>query len=74
MLSLNHFCLFNAWVLIKSSILQDLFAQGYRMATVERDETGLDFTHTILALEKLASFHAVSYCMRKEKQIDLMEK
>jgi hypothetical protein len=44
------------------------------MATVERDETGLDYTHTILALEKLAVFHAVSYCMRKEKQIDLTER
>ena len=55
-------------------IFQDLFASGYRMATVERDETGLDYTHTILALEKLATFHAVSYCMRKEKQIDLTER
>ena len=44
------------------------------MASVERDETGLDYSHTILALEKLATFHAVSYCMRKEKQIDLNER
>jgi hypothetical protein len=58
----------------KHKHLQDLFASGYRMATVERDETGLDYTHTILALEKLAVFHAVSYCMRKEKQIDLTER
>ena len=41
---------------------------------MERDETGLDYSHTILALEKLATFHAVSYCMRKEKQIDLNER
>ena len=41
---------------------------------IDRDENGLDFTHTILALAKLATFHAVSYCMKKEKNIDFNER
>ena len=55
-------------------ILQDLFASDFQMAEIDRDENGLDFTHTILALAKLATFHAVSYCMRKEKGIDIHER
>ena len=55
-------------------ILQDLFASDFQMAEIDRDENGLDFTHTILALAKLATFHAVSYCMKKEKNIDLHER
>ena len=55
-------------------ILQDLFASDFQMAEIDRDENGLDFTHTILALAKLAPFHAVSYCMKKEKSIDIHER
>ena len=55
-------------------ILQDLFASDFQMAEIDRDENGLDFTHTILALAKLATFHAVSYCMKKEKGIDFHER
>ena len=55
-------------------ILQDLFASDFQMAEIDRDENGLDFTHTILALAKLATFHAVSYCMIKEKGIDIHER
>ena len=55
-------------------ILQDLFASDFQMAEIDRDENGLDFTHTILALAKLATFHAVSYCMKKEKSIDFHER
>ena len=55
-------------------ILQDLFASDFQMAEIDRDENGLDFTHTILALAKLAAFHAVSYCMKKEKNIDFHER
>ena len=55
-------------------ILQDLFASDFQMAEIDRDENGLDFTHTILALAKLATFHAVSYCMKKEKNIDFHER
>ena len=31
-----------------------------------------DFTHSLLATAKLASFHAVSYCMRKEQKADFL--
>ena len=55
-------------------ILQDLFASDFQMAEIDRDENGLDFTHTILALAKLATFHAVSYCMKREKNIDFHER
>ena len=55
-------------------ILQDLFASDFQMAEIDRDENGLDFTHTILALAKLATFHAVSYCMKKERNIDFHER
>ena len=55
-------------------ILQDLFASDFQMAEIDRDENGLDFTHTILALAKLATFHAVSYCMKKEKDMDFQER
>ena len=55
-------------------IVQDLFASDFQMAEIDRDENGLDFTHTILALAKLATFHAVSYCMKREKNIDFHER
>ena len=44
------------------------------MADIERDENGLDFTHSILAMARLATFHATSYCMRKEKDIDMHQR
>lgn len=53
-------------------LIQDLYSSGYRMADVEPDENGLDFTHSLLAIAKLAAFHAVSYCMKKEKDIDFL--
>jgi hypothetical protein len=31
-----------------------------------------DFTHSLLATAKLATFHAVSYCMRKEDNADFL--
>ena len=55
-------------------ILQDLFASDFRMADIDRDENGLDFTHTILAMARLATLHATSYCMRKEKNIDMHQR
>ena len=55
-------------------ILQDLFASDFRMAEIDRDENGLDFTHTILAMARLATFHATSYCMRKEKKLDMHQR
>ena len=48
-------------------ILEDLFASDFQMAEIDRDKNGLDFTHTILALAKLATFHAVSYCMKNDQ-------
>ena len=35
------------------------------------DESGLDFNHSIMAISRLARFHAVSYAMRKEKDLDM---
>ena len=33
-----------------------------------------DFTHSLLATAKLAAFHAVSYCMREDEDLDLLTK
>jgi len=51
-------------------LIQDLYGSGYRMADVGPDENGLDFTHSLLATAKLATFHAVSYCMRRDEDAD----
>ncbi len=54
-------------------VLQDLFTAGYHSAQQERlDESGLDFNHSIMAISRLARFHAVSYAMRKEKDVDFL--
>merc|ERR1712008_503216 len=55
-------------------LIQDLYASGYRMADVGPDENGLDFTHSLLATAKLATFHAVSYCMREDEDLDFLAK
>jgi len=55
-------------------LIQDLYASGYRMADVGPDENGLDFTHSLLATAKLAAFHAVSYCMREDEEVDFLDK
>jgi len=53
-------------------VLQDLFTAGYHPATQERmDEGGLDFNHSIMAVSRLARFHAVSYALRRERGRDL---
>ena len=58
----------------KVLVLQDLFAAGYHSASQERlDESGLDFNHSIMAISRLARFHAVSYAMRKEKGLDMVK-
>ena len=31
-----------------------------------------DFTHSLLATAKLATFHAVSYCMRGDEEADFL--
>ena len=33
-----------------------------------------DFTHSLLATAKLATFHAVSYCMREDEDLDFLAK
>ena len=33
-----------------------------------------DFTHSLLATAKLAAFHAVSYCMREDEEVDFLDK
>lgn len=55
----------------KILVLQDLFNAGYHAATQDRlDENGLDFNHSIMAISRLARFHAASYAMRKEHKMD----
>ena len=35
-------------------------------------QDGLDFNHCVSSLTSLARFHAISYCYRKEKDIEML--
>jgi len=52
-------------------VVESLGPRGYRPASGS-DGEGLDYEHAVLAVSRLARLHAISYCYRKEKQMDIV--
>ena len=55
----------------KMIITKNMKFSGYRVLA---DVKGLDYEHSVLALATLARLHAISFCYRKDKKIDLTVK